>query len=31
LGNPLGRPVSVEEMHDAVLDEAAERFRRAHE
>lgn len=31
LGNPLGRPVTVEEMRDAVLDEAAERFRRARE
>jgi len=29
LGNPLGRTVSVEEMHDAVLDEAAERHRRS--
>ena len=28
LGNPLGRPVTVDEMHEAVLDEAAERYRR---
>ena len=28
LGNPLGRTVTVEEMHEAVLDEAAERHRR---
>jgi AbrB family looped-hinge helix DNA binding protein len=28
LGDPLGRPVTVDEMHKAVLDEAAERFRR---
>ncbi|MBN9306108.1 MAG: hypothetical protein BGO82_00240 [Devosia sp. 67-54] len=27
-GNPLGRAVTVEEMHDAVLDEADERQRR---
>jgi AbrB family looped-hinge helix DNA binding protein len=28
LGNPLGRAVSVEEMNEAVLDEAAEQYRR---
>jgi antitoxin PrlF len=28
LGNPLGRAVSVGEMHEAVLDEADERHRR---
>ncbi|MEO5806107.1 AbrB/MazE/SpoVT family DNA-binding domain-containing protein [Devosia sp.] len=29
LGNPLGRTVSVEEMNEAVLDEAAEQHKRA--
>lgn len=29
LGNPLGRTVSVEEMNQAVLDEAADRYGRS--
>jgi antitoxin PrlF len=31
LGNPLGRTVSVEEMNEAVREEAAERHRRTYE